>query len=137
MLFLIYKANHPDLNYDGGQDEIIHLEADLQSVVAWAKKNQRKWAFTDCNAGAHYALFFNSLADLNKINWHAVEATDFQNPVIKEGKQAEFLLYESFPWPLVERIGITNSSLSMHIKKLLKEAEHKPIVSVEPTWYFS
>jgi len=29
MLYLIHQANHPELVYRGGQDHIVHLEADL------------------------------------------------------------------------------------------------------------
>ena len=36
MLFVIYRANHPELTYRGGQGPIIHLEADLSEVVRWA-----------------------------------------------------------------------------------------------------
>lgn len=34
MLFVIHRANHPELTYRGGQGPIVHLEADLQEVVA-------------------------------------------------------------------------------------------------------
>lgn len=37
MLFVIHCANHPELTYRGGQGPIIHLEADLNEVVAWAE----------------------------------------------------------------------------------------------------
>ena len=33
MLYLIYRANHPELAYRGGQKPIVHLEADLQQVA--------------------------------------------------------------------------------------------------------
>ncbi len=33
-----------------------------------------------------------------EINWTAVRATDFRNAQIQDGKQAEFLMHESFPW---------------------------------------
>lgn len=33
MLFVIHRANHPDLAYQGGQQPIVHLEADLHQVV--------------------------------------------------------------------------------------------------------
>jgi hypothetical protein len=33
MLYLIHRANHPDLTYRGGQRPIIHLEADLEQTV--------------------------------------------------------------------------------------------------------
>jgi hypothetical protein len=42
MLFLIYKANHPELTYQGGQASIIHLEADMASSVEWANQQRRR-----------------------------------------------------------------------------------------------
>ncbi|WP_257388976.1 DUF4433 domain-containing protein [Tahibacter caeni] len=36
MLFLLYRANHPELTYHGGQEPIVHLEADLYDAVDWA-----------------------------------------------------------------------------------------------------
>src|ERR1700687_1641277 len=33
MLYLIYMRNHPDLAYRGGQDPIVHLEANVEEVV--------------------------------------------------------------------------------------------------------
>ena len=33
MLFLLYRGNHPDLTYRGGQSPIVHLEADLRAGV--------------------------------------------------------------------------------------------------------
>ena len=47
ILYVIYRRNHPQLKYLGGQEEIIHLEADLTSVVQWADENQRRWALTN------------------------------------------------------------------------------------------
>ena len=54
MLFVIHKANHPELSYHGGQEPIVHLEADLRQTVAWAEENNQRWAFTLSNAGANY-----------------------------------------------------------------------------------
>ena len=45
MLYLIYRGNHPELDYRGGQDPIIHLEADLYQVVKWANDKGVRWAF--------------------------------------------------------------------------------------------
>ena len=39
MLYVIHCANHPDLAYRDGQEPIIHIEADLHSVVQWRKRN--------------------------------------------------------------------------------------------------
>ena len=38
MLYVISRANHPQLSYRGGQGSIVHLQADLRSTVAWAGK---------------------------------------------------------------------------------------------------
>jgi hypothetical protein len=57
MLFVIHCANHPDLTYRGGQAPIVHMQADLHAVVAWARQHHRRWAFSLSNAGARYASF--------------------------------------------------------------------------------
>ena len=54
MLYVIWQANHPDLNYTGGQQSIVHLESDLYDVIDWASENKRRWAFTLSNAESYY-----------------------------------------------------------------------------------
>ena len=98
MLFVIYRGNHPNLGYRGGQDPIVHLEADLLEVVKWANLQSQRWAFTLFNAGAAYTEFRRVLSQLGEVDWEAVVAEDFRSPQIKEGKQAEFLVREFFPW---------------------------------------
>jgi hypothetical protein len=73
MLYLIYQGNHPDLAYKGGQGPIIHLEADLKRSVAWAQIHHRSWAFTLSNAGAFYFEDRCNIAQLDEIDWHAVQ----------------------------------------------------------------
>jgi hypothetical protein len=52
MLYLIFKRSG-ELTYKGGQDSIIHMEADLYDTVAWANACNRRWAFTLSNAGSY------------------------------------------------------------------------------------
>lgn len=33
MLYILYKSNHPDLNYREGQRPVIHLQADLRATI--------------------------------------------------------------------------------------------------------
>ncbi|HUT58312.1 MAG TPA: DUF4433 domain-containing protein [Phycisphaerae bacterium] len=136
MLYILHRANHPDLSYRGGQTPIVHLQADLMATIRWAEHFGRRWAFSDSNAGACLANFFKSVLDLDKVNWTAVEATDFRPMVIKEGKQAEFLVYESFPWTMVEKIGVISPHIEGCVNRVLRDVEHKPLVSVEPAWYY-
>ena len=136
MLFVIHRANHPDLTYRGGQDPIVHLEADLRRVVAWANGENRRWAFSLSNAGAVYARFRRTLAALSEIEWAAVAATDFRPASVKEGKQAEFLVHEAFPWRLVRRIGVRSAAVRSQVDRVLRGAAHRPPVEVLPDWYY-
>jgi hypothetical protein len=136
MLFLIHRANHPDLGYRGGQEPIVHLELDLHAVVTWADANQRRWSFTFSNAGAAYAEFRSRLHQLGDLNWTAIRATDFTSPAVKEGKQAEFLVQEFVPWELVVRIGVQSSEIAGRVAAAISAAQHQPRVEVLPGWYY-
>ncbi len=136
MLYILHKGNHPDLEYRGGQEPIVHLEADLRRVVAWADQVGRRWAFSTRNAGAWYTDFYCALADLEQVAWQAVRASDFRDPAVKENKQAEFLVYDSFPWSLVERVGVVGRSIQARVTGLLQTAIHQPQVCVRRGWYY-
>ena len=134
MLYLMYQGNHPDLVYRGGQDPIIHLEADLHAVVDWANEQGRRWAFTLSNAGSYFFEDRSDLSQLNEIDWDAVEARQWWNR--KEGKQAEFLLEHSFPFQLVERIGVGSRTQYQQVVNTLPVGGHQPNVEICTDWYY-
>jgi len=134
MLYLIYKANDPDLAYYGGQSPIVHLESDLRQTVAWAEEHGQRWAFTLSNAGSFYFEDRRDLEQLTEIKWDAVLATNWQG--CKEPKQAEFLIEGQFPWELVERIGVLSPSIYTQASEALNVATHRPLVKIIPDWYY-
>ena len=134
MLYLIHRANQPGLSYHDGQDPIVHLEADLHTVVDWADRNDRSWAFTLSNAGARYFEERSELGSLGEIDWEAVEARDWREH--KEGKQAEFLLEQSFPWDLVERVGVLTQATYRGVADALPSGGHRPPVEIRREWYY-
>lgn len=140
MLFLIHCANHQDLAYKGGQGPIVHLESDLCEAVDWANASHKRWAFTLSNAGAYYFEDRNDLAQLGEINWDAVAADHWSGTgisrQIKEGKQAEFLVEELFPWHLIRRIGVLNKVVAQQVGAALQGAVHRPTVETRPAWYY-
>ena len=136
MLYLIFKGNHPSLAYRGGQGPIVHLEADLRQTVKWADERKRRWAFTLSNAGAYYFEDRCNLDQLSEIRWNAVNATDFRSQEVKEGKQAEFLLEQQFPWELVTRIGVLSPSIYARVMGIMRGAAHQPSVQIMPAWYY-
>ncbi len=136
MLYLLHRGNAPGLTYQGGQRPLIHLQADLYAVVQWADAESRRWAFTNVNAGAYYAQFFNNRARLDQLNWEAIAATNWRDPDMKEGKQAEFLIEEYFPWELVELIGVIDGEVAEQVQNAITQADHQPEVVVKPDWYY-
>lgn len=136
MLYLLYRGNHSELTYRGGQGPILHLEADLRAAAAWAKSNGRAWAFSLSNAGSRYASFRDDLDRLGDIDWAAVANNDFRQPHVKEGKQAEFLVQDCFPWSLVTRIGVHSQAVKLQVQKAMAAAQHQPPVQVNPKWYY-
>ena len=140
MLYLLHQANHPELIYRGGQSPIVHLEADLHSTVAWAQEQGRRWAFTLSNAGAYYFEDRANLSHLNEVNWAAVQANRWSgngiDRSIKEGKQAEFLIEQNFPWYLVERIGVHSLPTYLQVTNSLPANGHRPLIEIKTDWYY-
>ncbi len=136
MLYVIYKADHPELTYRGGQGPIVHLEADLREVVEWAEQNDRRWAFSLSNAGAYYTEFRRSMQNLNEVKWSSVAATDWRASDVREEKQAEFLVHDHFPVTLVSRIGVHSRQVQEQVQRILLKHAHRPPVTIEPRWYY-
>jgi hypothetical protein len=122
------------------QAPIIHLECDLRAAVAFAERERRRWAFTLSNAGARYFEDRCDLAQLDEINWEAVAANRWSGGTIsrqvKEGKQAEFLMEHSFPWRLIDRIGVRSKDIAQQVSDAMRGIAHRPAVEVRTEWYY-
>lgn len=140
MLYLIHCGNHLEMVYRGGQRPIIHLEADLHASVTWANQNNRCWAFTLSNAGSYYFEDRCDIMQLDEINWESVQTNQWGGngiaSSIKEGKQAEFLLEYSYPWHLIERIGVYSQVLYRQVANTLPKGSHRPQVEIRTEWYY-
>ena len=136
MLYILHMGNSPDLAYLEGQEPMVHLQADLTRVIKWATKARVRWAFSDRNAGAYFASFSADEDELAGLDWRAIANLDFRNPSVKEGKQAEFLVFESFPWSLVETVGVHNQKVQQRVAKSMAAAEHRPGIIIRKDWYY-
>lgn len=134
MLYMISRQNHPELQYKGGQEPIIHLEADLKKVVNWAEQNNKRWAFTLSNAGASYFEDRKSLENLDELDWNAINSTSWHE--CREKKQAEFLIEEKFPWSLIDRIGIYSENYYNNVIRSFNGNSHRPVVEIKRSWYY-
>lgn len=134
MLYVIHRRN-AELTYQGGQERIVHLVS--QIGLAIQASEGRPWAFSDGNAGARYARFSNDLAKFDElVDWKAVEARYWSDPAIKERKQAEFLVYQKFPWTAVGAIGVVNQSVADAVGELIGSHANCPKIVVKPLWYY-
>ena len=134
MLYVIHMSNHPQLEYQDGQDPIVHLEADLRETVAYSDANSMRWAFTSSNAGAYYFDDYSDIEELKMLNWAAVHAKYWQE--CREEKQAEFLVEGSFPWDLVSRIGVRSRRMGDRVLSTIQTHKHRPSVLIKPGWYY-
>ena len=134
MLYLIHRRNE-ELTYKGGQEPIVHLEADMRATIDWAQANDSRWAFTLSNAGARYFEDRSDLSQLGDINWDSVGARQWAGAP-KEGKQAEFLIEQAFPWHLVERIGVHSQPIVPRVAAAMQGSAHRPVLEIKRDWYY-
>ena len=84
--------------------------------------------------------FFTDLADLEQIDWDVMASrwwNDTQeHPGRKRRRQAEFLVHHHVPWSLIAEIGVYNRAIASEVQAALREATHKPRVTVKADWYY-
>jgi len=131
MLYAIYRKKVE--GFAGDENQIVHL----CSTIGEATRCGRRWAFTDRHAELGYALYFDDLAKLDQIDWNVMSLRDWRGKEIKETRQAEFLVHDTFPWSCVRWIGVHNSSVEEAVSSLLSGAQHQPTIIVRPNWYYS
>jgi len=109
----------------------------LQSTAQRIENDNKKYVFTDGHGIMALSDFYNDLADLGNIHWEAVKAKYWNDfPDGKRLRQAEFLVYESFEWHLIKRIGVYTQSMKTRVQSLMSGMKHKPNISIKRNWYF-
>jgi hypothetical protein len=128
MLFTINKGSTG--RPPGCQESIIYLCSTMAEAMALGSS----WAFSDGNAGANYALFFNDPNQLNRLDWSAIRANDWKDKI--HHKSAEFLVPDFFPWTAIKGIGCRTEKVVDQVRSLIESQTHKPTVAPKPGWYY-
>ena len=136
MLYTINRGNV--LNYQGGQNLVIYLVADINTIEA----EGLDFAFTDGHAAMDYTSFFTDLEDLEyEIDWDIMEEKYWSNtdddPDRKRRRQAEFLVHHFFPWHLIREIGVMNTKIQIKVREILQKFNKQTPVEVYSEWYYS
>ena len=134
MLYLIHAGNS-GLEFRGGQQPIIHLQADVKKTIDWAFHHENRWAFTFSNAGSYYFQDSNNIDDFLQLRWDSIHANNWAGEH-KEGKQSEFLVEGAFPWSLIERIGVYGEQEAQAVTKILGDRATMPTVEIRRDWYY-
>lgn len=136
MLYTISRGNVE--GYSKGQTPIIYLVSQVETIA----DSNLHFAFTDGHAVMTFTDFFDNLEYLDDaIDWEVMESrywfdTDEDNDR-KRKRQAEFLVYNFFPWQLVTEIGVNNYQIKIEVDKILeKNTTHQPPVKTRTAWYY-
>lgn len=140
LLYLNWKAGQAQLTgtsapeSDDGQDRIVHLVADLETVVRHANANKVRWVFTNVNASTDVAQDHADLSQLDELDWDTINARDWKGNA--DRKAAEFLVEGRFPAHLVERMGVKLQSVQHRVVRMLQQRDISIPVTVMKNWYY-
>ena len=123
--------------YDEGQKPLIYLVSSAQVVAAAGIP----FVFSDGHGIAAFTDWYDDLSQLDKVDWKMVYQhywADKPDDMDRQRrKQAEFLIHNFCPWPLIQEIAVINQSVKMQVENQIAEFEgmQKPVI-VKPGWYY-
>ncbi len=127
---MLYSICRGHVDYDGGQDSIIHLVSRISTATALGGA----WAFTDRHAELAHALHFDDLQHLVDVPWPVMNLAYWQEH--REERQAEFLVHRFFPWTAVLGIAVRTAATEARVVQLMHGQAHQPALAVRPGWYY-
>lgn len=110
MLYVLHQGHD---NYNGGQERILHLISDTDTII----QTNPCCFFTDIHADLAYAEQIDDFKRLNELDSQKIHAKYWQE--CKEEKQAEFLAHQSVSWNCIRQIGVKTPELAEEVTRLL------------------
>ena len=96
--------------------------------------------FTDGHSVDQLTDYYNDPKELINIDWNVIAAWDYIDTLADNDrtrrKQAEFLVYDSFPVGLIEKIGVYGIEQKQLVESILTKNSFKIPVIVEEKWYY-
>lgn len=123
-------------NYDEGQKPLIYAVSTVETIV----QENLGYIFSDGHGIAAFTQWYDSLNDLDKVDWDMVYANYWADTVDdmdrQRRKQAEFLVHRFCPWDSVKMIGVLNKSIKEKVKRILQKKNISVPVKVRRQWYY-
>lgn len=136
MLYAIHTGRVE--GYQGGQNDIIHLEASIENIA----ESDLPYVFTDGHAEMQISKFYDNLNDLDKIDWDVMQAIYWRDTIEdmdrRRRRQAEFLVHSFLPLEQIVQIGVRLQTTTVQVQDIIEQAEppHHLTVIVQPQWYY-
>lgn len=127
MLYVIHQGHE---NYHGGQEQILHLISDVDTIRA----TNSDCFFTDIHADLAFAEQIDDFQRIDELDPRKIHAKYWKE--CKEEKQAEFLAHHSVSWNCIRQIGVKTPELAEQVKKIIASSNHQPEVVIRPDWYY-
>ncbi len=111
------------------QKDIIFVICSIGSII---KQCPDRWCFTDGHAKKHITAFFNSIDDLNKVDWKTV-AMQYWNDCDEDWdrmrkKQAEFLVKDYVPAACIQCIVVFDEQRKVQVEEIVQRSGlHIPV----------
>lgn len=124
--------------YTERQDPLVYLVSSVQAIIAGGCR----FIFSDGHGLATFTQWFTDPSDLDKVDWTAVNARQWNDTVQdmdrQRRKQAEFLVFQDCPWSAVITIAVLNDTVEAQVEAIV--ARHAPAlrrsVAIHPEWYY-
>lgn len=134
MLYAI--KNGQIAGYEGFQSSIIYIVSSVGKILS----GNRKWCFTDGHAVEAITEFFDDIKGLEKIDWNLINHWSWRNTDDdndrKRRKQAEFLVKESCPLSMFEKIAVYDKKHKELAENILASQKITIDVIIENKWYY-
>lgn len=136
MLFQLHTGRVAE--YTEGQEPLIYVVSTAQAVQA----SGAGFVFSDGHGIATFTNWFDSLADLDKVDWDTVYAKIWRDTLDdmdrQRRKQAEFLVHRCCNWSLIQEIGVLNERVKAQVEGILggfPQGMSRPVM-LRPEWYY-
>jgi len=124
--------------YDGGQEPLLYLVSTVEKVA----RSGIPFVFSDGHGIAAYTRWYDDLAEMVRVDWNMVYNRSWRDTVEdmdrQRRKQAEFMVYHSCDWALIEEIGTLNTVAGARIEAIFarfSSSLRRP-VRVHTDWYY-
>ena len=132
MLYAIFK--NQVAGYTAGQQPVIYLCSSTEAVQA----ADCRWVFTEGHAVMDFTDFFDDFKDLGRIDWPLMRAKFWFDrdtyPDRSRRRQAEFLVFQFFPWNLVTNVVVYDAANAKVVSDIV--GGQFPAVDIKRGWYY-